>query len=159
MRVNRICLVVLVACLSACGPAIKDLHNLQTSQAVQDQQLTQLRADLETQKLQYIALEQAVEGNTAAIAQIQIALMGINVRLAALEGYSNIVQVIDVCGDNASRVDEVLLKMSDNSILASFSDSASGANTRFSILAPGNYVTSDGTNCAFTVQSDFSVTW
>lgn len=68
-------------------------------------------------------------------------------------------EMIDPCGDTPGIYDEVLLKLANNSILASFSDNANGQNTRLSIVVPGNYVTSDGSNCHFTVNANGSVTW
>ena len=72
---------------------------------------------------------------------------------------TSIVAVIDPCGDAPGIYDEVLLKLQDGNILASFSQNQSGLNTRFSLLSPGSYQTTDGTSCVFTVNSDMSVTW
>lgn len=63
----------------------------------------------------------------------------------------NIVEIIDPCGDTPNKYDEVILKLGNGTYLASFSDNANGLNTRFSILLPGNYRTTDGTNCNFTL--------
>jgi hypothetical protein len=67
------------------------------------------------------------------------------------------VTVIDPCGDKSGVYDEVLLKLADGSILASFSDDANGKNTRFSLLVPGSYMTTDGSKCYFTVNSNMAV--
>lgn len=69
----------------------------------------------------------------------------------------SVVQVIDPCGKQSS-FDEVLLKLGDGTILASFSDNENGKNTRFSLLVPGNYVVTDGTHCYFTVNSHMEIT-
>lgn len=63
------------------------------------------------------------------------------------------VAVIDPCGDEPNILDEVLLQLSNGSILASVSDKANGQNTRFSFLVPGTYKTTDGSNCAFTLSN------
>jgi hypothetical protein len=68
------------------------------------------------------------------------------------------VAAIDPCG-NGPGFDEVLLRLNDGSILASFSDNANGKNTRFSLLVPGNYVSTDGTLCYFSVTSAGEVVW
>lgn len=77
---------------------------------------------------------------------------------APITPFSN-VTVVDPCGDAPTVVDEVLLKLGDGTVLASFSDNANGANTRFSLLNPGTYMTSDGSNCVFTVSNDGNITF
>ena len=63
------------------------------------------------------------------------------------------VALLDPCGDAPGRYDEVFLKLSNGTILASFSDNVSGLNTRFSVLTPGTYQTTDGDNCVFTINA------
>lgn len=63
-----------------------------------------------------------------------------------------IVALIDVCGDAAGVYDEVFFKMQNGTIVASFSDNANGNNTRLSVLTNGNYITTDGSRCRFTVS-------
>lgn len=74
-----------------------------------------------------------------------------------LPGVSTNVGFIDPCGDKPGIIDEVILKISDGNggwvLLASMSDNVNGQNTRLSILTSGNYMTSDGSRCFFTVQS------
>lgn len=69
----------------------------------------------------------------------------------------SVVNVIDPCGPSGG-ADEVFLELANGTLVASFSDNAAGQNTRLSILNDGSYVTSDGTNCAFTLSTDTSVT-
>lgn len=69
----------------------------------------------------------------------------------------SVVNVIDPCGPSGG-ADEVFLQLANGSVVASFSDNAAGQNTRLSILNDGSYVTSDGTNCLFTVSTNTSVT-
>lgn len=75
------------------------------------------------------------------------------VQLATLQGYTNIVSIKNPCGNQGSH-DEVFLRLSDGKYLASFSDNINGYNTRFSVLTNGNYMTTDGTHCYFSVDSD-----
>lgn len=77
---------------------------------------------------------------------------------AVLPGFTP-VAVVDPCGDAPGVYDEVLLRLANGSILASFSQNASGLNTRFSLIPAGTYGTTDGTGCVFTVHSNGSVTW
>ena len=65
--------------------------------------------------------------------------------------------IIDPCGPQ-SQYDEVILRLPDNTLISSFSDNANGQNTRFSILKPGSYITSDSTGCYFTVDSNLNIT-
>jgi len=76
----------------------------------------------------------------------------LEVRIAELESNENIVEIIDPCGDHATKIDEVILRTQSGKLIASFSDSASGQNTRFSIIKAGSYITTDGTNCHFNVN-------
>lgn len=69
----------------------------------------------------------------------------------------SVIQMIDPCGDYNGIYDEVLLKLGSGKILASFSDNANGQNTRFSVLSPGSYQTTDGSMCKFTVDNDNNV--
>jgi hypothetical protein len=63
------------------------------------------------------------------------------------------IEVIDPCGDNPNVIDEVILRMPDGKLLASFSDNEEGRNTRFSVLPEGTFMTTDGSRCVFTVSN------
>lgn len=76
---------------------------------------------------------------------------------AGAPGTDAIVQIIDPCGDAPGIYDEVILKLSNGTLLASFSDNANGNNTRFSVLTAGNYTTTDGSNCHFTVNANGTI--
>jgi hypothetical protein len=75
-------------------------------------------------------------------------------QLAVLNGYNNIVSIKDPCGDKSGVFDEVFLVLSTGEMLSSFSDNANGLNTRFSLLTPGSFVTTDSSSCKFTVVAD-----
>lgn len=62
------------------------------------------------------------------------------------------VALVNPCGDNPSIRDEVFLRLSNGMLLASFSDNASGLNTRFILLTTGTYQTTDNDNCVFSVD-------
>lgn len=74
-----------------------------------------------------------------------------------LQQNHNVTKIVDPCG-NGPGYDEVFFRTSSGMLIASFSDNASGLNTRFAELAPGNYSTTDGTGCNFTVNVDKTVT-
>jgi hypothetical protein len=63
-------------------------------------------------------------------------------------------EVLDPCGDAPNIIDEVLLKMANGQVLVLFADNSNGKNPRLSVLPPGTYVTSDGSNCMFTLTSE-----
>lgn len=63
-----------------------------------------------------------------------------------------VVAIVDPCGQqNPNGQDEVLLKLGNGKYLASFSDNSNGLNTRLGLLPNGNYVTTDGTSCHFSI--------
>lgn len=63
------------------------------------------------------------------------------------------VAIVNPCGDAPGVYDEIFLKLQNGALIASFSANSSGLNTRFSILTAGSYVTTDGDNCAFSLDS------
>lgn len=67
------------------------------------------------------------------------------------------VGIVDPCGDASGIYDEVFLKLQNGTLLASFSDNSNGKNTRFSVLTPGSYITTDGSNCFFTVDGNNNI--
>lgn len=85
-------------------------------------------------------------------------IAGSNGQNAVLDNF-NVIEVIDPCGDTAGIIDEVILKLENGQLLASFSDDVNGKNTRLSLIPPGSYIDTDGSNCHFTVHNDGSVTW
>lgn len=66
-----------------------------------------------------------------------------------------ITDMIDPCGKETAH-DEVLLVFANGDILAHYS---AGKKQHFSTISPGNYITTDGTNCVFQVSADGQVTW
>lgn len=62
------------------------------------------------------------------------------------------VEPILACGATVS-YKEVLLRLSNGQVLGSFSDSASGANTRLAFLPDGSYVNTDGSGCSFSLAT------
>ena len=84
-------------------------------------------------------------------------LIDVRSELVALQTGHTIMSVVDPCGPSGG-FDEVLLRSGNGQLIASFSQAASGLNTRFAILPPGSYTTTDGTTCAFVVGVDGTVT-
>jgi len=67
-------------------------------------------------------------------------------------GTSSIVALIDPCGDNPTKTDEVLLVLDTGEVLS--------ANTKgLTYQLPGVYTTDDGTACTYTIHPGGSITW
>jgi TolA-binding protein len=113
-----------------------------------------------------VAANGVVDGNQASaittlqsqIAAAQTTINTLSGQIVTLQNNENIVSLIDPCGDGAG-FDEVLFKMASGKVVGSFSENASGKNTRFSVLPQGNYQTTDGTSCNFSVSASNIVSW
>ena len=73
------------------------------------------------------------------------------------------VEAIIPCGNTAS-YKEILLRLQNGQVLASFSDNANGLNTRLTLIPDGTFMTSDGTNCVFSLATSVnglqrSISW
>ena len=69
------------------------------------------------------------------------------------DGRDAIIEIIDPCGKQTT-YDEVLLRTSSGLLLAYFEN---GGKRFLTEIRPGRYVTTDGTNCLFTVTNDGQV--
>lgn len=98
-------------------------------------------------------LQSYLNNTNTQLSNQQTQINSMLVSIAQLQGYTNIVSIKDVCGDAPGKIDEVMLVLSNGKILSSFSDNSNGQNTRFALLSPGNFVTTDGSNCKFTVNN------
>jgi chaperonin cofactor prefoldin len=105
---------------------------------------------------QIAALQSSSSAVNANVTVLQSTINSALVQLAVLQGYNNIVAIVDPCGPQGS-YNEVFLKLSSGKFLASFSDNASGQNTRFAVLTDGTFQTTDGTHCSFTVSGSGTV--
>jgi len=63
------------------------------------------------------------------------------------------VELINPCED-APGYDEILLRLHNGQLIAHFS---SGNIQFLTLLTPGSYVVTDGTNCQFSVDSNLTV--
>lgn len=120
-----------------------------------------LQASLITTNNNITALENRV---TALESQIGSPITGLQaiitnntVQITQLMNNHNVTKIVDPCG-NGPGYDEVFFRTTTGKLIASFSDNASGLNTRFSELVPGTFSTTDGTGCIFTVNPDMSIT-
>jgi hypothetical protein len=67
----------------------------------------------------------------------------------------SVAELVDPCGDSVG-YDEVLIRTNSNKLVAYFEV---GGNRYLSVLPQGNYMTTDGSNCHFTVDSNMDVSW
>jgi hypothetical protein len=130
------------------------LTNIQSTQVTDEFDINSLRTmlgNLQTQ-LAGLTTTSTINNTTVVnnIAALQTTINTNTAQLAILNGYDHITQILDPCGP--SHYDEVFLRLSTGQVLASFSDTASGLNTRFSVLQPSDitkYNTTDGSSCTF----------
>lgn len=100
-------------------------------------------------------LEHTADVQETTMVNLQQDVTNSVIRIAELEGYHNITRIVDPCGA-ASGFNEVLLETSQGEVLAYFE---SGSRRFLTKLLPGNYVTTDGTNCHFTYSLSSGLTW
>lgn len=148
-----------------------DSSLLEANYSLLESQITQLTNNLNLLSSQVdtnnTSVQNSISQLTISINSLQTYLNNTNVQLnsqqtqinsmlvsiAQLQGYTNIASIKDICGDAVGKVDEVILVLSNGQMLSSFSDNANGKNTRFALLTPGNYKSTDETNCFFTVNN------
>lgn len=159
---------LLVAAVVGCKPADKvsnqDVQIARLIQQMNEQQL--LFTAISNDMANLIATTNLATANQQAqymdmqnhLTALQVQLNAMIVQIAILEGYTNVVAILDPCGDSPSAIDEVLLQLSDGTILASFSGNGSALSVRLAILPNGNYSTTDGTNCQINIQNGI-ITW
>lgn len=70
---------------------------------------------------------------------------------AAPSAYA-IEELVDPCGDIPGILDQVLFRLANGVLISIVSDNPKGKNTRLSILEAGNYKTTDGSNCHYSVD-------
>lgn len=154
---------------------VNQLSTLEGSQGTQDASIASLQAAITANNAQIAALQSGQVTQDTAITNLETFVANLDavnnnqnillatqqtqindslVSIANLEGYSNITSIKDPCGDKANVYDEVFLVLSTGEILTSFSDQANGKNTRFAKLVPGSFITTDNSNCYFTVVAD-----
>lgn len=122
------------------------------------QLLFQQMADLAVLQQNVDTVDSTVSTIVNNISNLQTLVNNNTANIAVLQGYQNITKLVDPCGDTPGKYDEVFFRLSSGKIVASFSDSASGLNTRFAELMPGTYSTTDGTGCVFSVSASRIVT-
>lgn len=67
-----------------------------------------------------------------------------------------IVGVVDPCGPQ-SFYDEVFMRLTNGKLIALFTDNVHGDNPRLSQIGDGSFMTTDGTNCYFTISTSSGI--
>lgn len=83
---------------------------------------------------------------------------GVNGTNGAPASQYAVLKLIDPCGDAPGIYDEIGLRLVNGTIVFLFADNAAGNNPRLSVIGPGSYVTTDGSNCHFTVNAGLNLT-
>lgn len=151
LRVDVIALQTEVAQLNALAAYAQSL----VPQAISE--YNQIKSAIAALQAQMSVVDASLVGVTDNVTTLQNASNATLTQLATLQGYKSIVGIHDPCGPQGA-YNEVFLKLSDGTYLASFSDNDNGKNTRFAVLEDGdNLRTTDGTNCYFTVSDHGTV--
>jgi hypothetical protein len=127
---------------------------LQTNSSTNAAAIATLQSQVAGLQTQVTSLNNSRTTTNASITVLQQQAATTLAQLATLNGYEHIVSLIDPCGDTPNKFDEVFFRLSTGKIVASFSDAASGLNTRFSVLTDGVFGTTDGTNCGFVISNE-----
>lgn len=82
-------------------------------------------------------------------------LVSMSLTVEELQANVHVVEVYDFCGNKPGHLNEVGLKLSNGKIMAYFEGND---GERLIVLNAGSYVTTDGTNCHFTVNANGEIT-
>lgn len=109
-----------------------------------------LEDEIEWLRAEISALQIHLRESNSDIEAVEDTLYDMEARLAELESGLIVTTIIDPCGDDVGEYDEILLVLSDGSIVAYFD---AGGNKEFlSVIGPGNYRTTDKQKCNFTIE-------
>jgi hypothetical protein len=87
---------------------------------------------------------------------LQVQINALMVQTAQLASQQSAIAIIDFCGDYPGKLDEVGLKLVSGQIVAYFE--GNDDKRHLAVLSPGNYETTDGTHCKFTISNSGAVT-
>lgn len=101
------------------------------------------------------ASSQDVSDLNVELSKLEQEMQALDARLLEIEKNVQVLEIIDPCGDAPNIVDEVIFKVAqlgEIKYFASFSDNSNGKNTRLSLIDSGAYITTDGSNCKFSIE-------
>jgi hypothetical protein len=124
------------------------LEALANSYGELETQTTAILNDISSLQLLVANLQNQVTLQLFELAQLSLSVQD-------LQAGVHITEVHDFCGDKPGIVDEVGIKLSNGKLLVYFEDTHN--DRRLSVLTPGDYVTSDGSHCYFTISASGSI--
>lgn len=139
-------------CYAVMGQPDKEYDDTALKEDVAKNEAEIARLQNEIANLQ-IAIQEYISIMDQADVNLQDSIDALTVRVAELETQLGVIEIIELCDDGPG-YDEILLRLSDNTILAYFEIGSKRFLTR---LIPGTYITTDGTNCLFTITDNYEV--
>lgn len=135
------------------------VSNLTTNQSQLQVLLQTNTSNIYSALNQIQVLDNDLYATTTAINAIQSQVWNQQIQITyLLSKDSPPIEIIDFCGDTPGKYDEIGIKLANGDLVVFFKDS--GTEKYFlTKLIPGNYVTTDKTNCTFVMHSDGTVTW
>ncbi len=142
-------ITLVLALLVGCGPAKARTYD-NMKDAEQDDRLAEIERRLAAMTNAYQNLLAQIAATDSAqageIGTLQTSANLLTAQIAALQANVLVTAIIDPCGDGPG-FDEIILKTSAG-YMAYFQ---SGSERFLTLLPHGNYQTTDGTGCSFTV--------
>ena len=125
----------------------------QTRNNQQDQQLADLNQKLVELNLKLgdltSQLNNLQSGNDTAVNSLTAQILGVQTQITTLQMQESVTDYIMPCGQH-SGYNEVILRMKSGKNVCFFEN---GSHRFLSVLLPGNYMLSDGSNCLFSVNN------
>lgn len=143
-------IILLSSTLIACGKKKTTIINYDDAALKSDLQsrLSDMQAMIDTSNTQISDLNDE-------LSSLEREMQALDARMLEIENNVQVLDIIDPCGDAVNIVDEVIFKVAhlgEVKYFASFSENSSGKNTRLSLLNSGDYITTDGSNCRFSIE-------
>ena len=67
------------------------------------------------------------------------------------------VTLLNPCGDAPGLVDEIIIRLPNGTLLATFTDSSNGKDLRLAVISEGDFETRDGDNCSYSIDSNNNI--
>ena len=145
--------------LLSCGDPQKEMYVVESVDEEVLADIAQQNQDnldrIDELELEIEVLGSEYEDNGEKVEALEEQINQNNAKIIELEGKITIEQIVDPCGDHPGHYDEVLLLLSDGSILAYFGHRSKRFLTK---LSDGNYRTTDKQKCVFSVV-DGEIIW
>jgi hypothetical protein len=140
---NKACNAALTTTGTGSATAFQNYAQAGQNAVAQDAQLAELNNSLAAK---YSELKNA---DTTSTSNVNAQIVGLQTQITSLQLQEAVVDYIMPCGQH-SGYNEVILRMKSGKNVCFFEN---GNNRFLSILLPGNYMLSDGSNCTFSVNN------